>query len=385
MAREGARKLAGWALGLLAAAACSANSSAPSGATGSTGGTGGSGAAGSGGAGGLDVDGGAGGGCACAPGVHGDVIFVLSDAAEVYAYDPKPNTFALIGSAACSGAAAPYSMAVDRAGRAWVLDIATQDLATLDVNAPAACQDPGFTPGQAGFGLFGMAYSADGPGEECSKLYMLSYSGSGPFAEGPGLGSLGVMDPSTLTVSAIGSIDFDGGELAGTSDGRLFAFAGTSPPKLVEYDKATAAVLGIVPLEGFSKTNASAFAFHRGDVYFFTEAPPAACAPCLDQSCAAAHQACLADPACADALACALAQGDINDACGGAMPAELTACLTGACLEECFPSSGKVSQVTRMDYDGSEGAGQTLTVVNAAAPIRIVGAGVSTCVPAVPR
>ena len=40
----------------------------------------------------------------------------------------------------------------------------------------------------------------------------------------------------------------------------------------------------------------------------------------------------------------------------------------------------RVSQVTRLDWDESDGAGRTLTVVNEAAPIRVVGAGSSTCV-----
>lgn len=351
---------------------------------------GGGGGGGNGGSGGSDihVDGGGGGPgiCDCIPGVHGDSIFVLSSSAEIWTYNPTSNAFSLVAPASCGGSETPYSMAVDRAGRAWVLYADTHDVFTIDVNHPAGCQDPGFSPDQAGFGLFGMAFSANGPGDPCSELYVHTYDGAGPFGEGPGAGTLGVVDPATLSLSAIGSIDYDGGELAGTADGRLFAFAGVNPVKLIEYDKTTAKPITTLPLVGFSKTGASAFAFYRGDVYFFTDAYPAACDPCLQQNCGAVYAACKADPACAEQIACVLGLGDFTDACGGGLPAELQQCLIGPCQPECFvPDDQKMSQVTRLDYDDSEGQGQVLTVVNGAAPIRVVGAGVSTCVPVVPE
>jgi hypothetical protein len=370
----------------LASAACSASPAKPdpgSGGAGSGGAGGGGAGAGSGTGGqGIQIDGGT-GGCACAPGAHGDVIFVLSIAAEIWAYDPAANTFALVAPATCGGAEAPYSMAVDRAGRAWVLYADSEDLRTIDLDDPKGCEDPGFTPGQAGFGLFGMAFSSSGPDDPCSKLYAHSYSGAGPFDEGPGAGALGVIDPDTLILTSIGPIDYDGGELAGTADGRLFAFAGVGPAKLVEYDKATAAPIATMPLDGLSKTSASAFAFHRGDVYFFTDAMPPACEPCLEQTCGVS---CAADPACAEQLACVVSLGKFTDACGGGLPSEMKDCLVGPCQSSCFvPDAQKVSKVTRLDLDGSEGQGAALTVVNGAAPIRIVGAGVSTCVPVTPQ
>lgn len=45
---------------------------------------------------------------------------------------------------------------------------------------------------------------------------------------------------------------------------------------------------------------------------------------------------------------------------------------------------GQSSDVWHLDYDESDGSGQALTKVVSPAPIRIVGAGVSTCVPAGP-
>ncbi len=334
----------------------------------------------------VDVPDANGGACGCTPGAHNDHIFVLSQDAELFSYDPVANSFAFVANLPCPGTEASFSMAVDARGRAWVLYADSHDLFTVDVNAPATCQDPGFVPDPLGFGLFGMGFAAGGAGGPCSKLYAFSYSGSGPFGEGAGLGRLGVIDPETATLTAIGSVDFDGGELSGTGNGRLFAFTGVQPVKLVEYDKSTALEISRTPLGTLSKTNASAFAFFGGDIYLFTEAPPAGCDACLDAHCKADADTCRADPACAADLQCAIEAAGIDDSCGGSLSQALQTCVAGTCLNECLPNpQTRVSQVTRMDYDESEGSGKALTLAKPAAPIRIVGAGSSPCVPVEPR
>ncbi|HEY8377426.1 MAG TPA: hypothetical protein VIK91_13110, partial [Nannocystis sp.] len=76
----------------------------------------------------------------------------------------------------------------------------------------------------------------------------------------------------------------------------------------------------VFPLANLPLTNAFAFAFFGGDFYFFTEGP-----------------------------------------------------------------NPNFSKVTHLDYDDSDGDGQQqLTTINNNAPIRIVGAGVSTCAPFLP-
>jgi len=329
----------------------------------------------------LDLDAGDGSAsCSCSSGLHNQAIVVLSDSSELYSYDPLLNQFDKITDLACPGQSKPYSMAVDAHGRAWVLFSSSQDLRTIDVNSPAGCDNPGYTPGQAGFGLFGMAFSTLSAENRCEHIFALSYSGSGPFQEGPGIGALGELDPTTKQLTKLADIDYNGGELAGSGNGRLFAFAGQDPAKLVEYDKATGAEISKLPLTGLSKTTASAFAFFAGDVYFFTEQKPPACAPCLEQNCSALAAACQADPTCAEAMTCALEQYDITDDCGGLMPAELQNCITQSCLSECFPPAlERKSWVHRLDTS------QNLTLVNPGAPIRIVGAGSSTCVAYQPR
>jgi hypothetical protein len=321
--------------------------------------------------------------CPCTPGRHNQRIFVLSDDNELYTYDPTTNTFEFLAALMCAGLANPYSMAVDEKGIAWILSYDSHRIVNVDVNDPGECTDSGYMPGS--FALFGMTFVPEEAWDVCPSLHVHSYSGAGGFSEGEDIGRLGVMDHDALTIGEIGLIDFDGGELAGTRDGRLFAFAGVGPAKLVEYDRSDASVIELVPLDGLSKTSASAFAFHGGDIYFFTEGMPSGCIPCLEESCPTEYATCMADEACADEFQCAIDGRSLTDECGGSWPAAFVTCVNETCYSECFPvSSLRVSKVTRMDYDESDGPGRTLSVVNEEAPIRIVGADSSPCVPEVP-
>ena len=322
--------------------------------------------------------------CPCAPGRHNQRIFVLSDDNELYTYDPVASTFEFIAALMCPGLTNAYSMAVDESGTAWILNHDSHRILNVDVNDPTDCRDSGYMPGS--FGLFGMTFVPEEEWNVCPALHVHTYSGAGGFTEGEGSGRLGVMDHDGLTISEIGLIDFDGGELAGTRDGRLFAFAGVGPAKLVEYDRTDASVIELVPLDGLSKTSASAFAFHGGDIYFFTEAMPSGCIPCLEESCPSEYAACMADTACADEFQCAIDQRSLTDECGGAWSADFVTCVNETCYSECFPVSAlRVSKVTRMDHDESDGPGRALTIVHDEAPIRIIGADSSPCVPEIPH
>ena len=315
--------------------------------------------------------------CECAPGT--DLIYLASKFGEIYTYDPLADSYAEVGQVTC-GSGLAYSMAVDQDNHGWVVDLDSRDLIRIDLDNPSSCTEPPYVPGNQGFQYPGTAFVGHDTLDACEKLYLLNYSAEGPFAEGPGIGQLGVYDPLDGSVEVLANIDYDGGELDGTSDGRLFAFAGNNPAKLIEYQRETGEVVEITPLEGLEKTGASAFAFHSGDFYFFTEAPPPGCFECLEQ-CTPTYATCMADPECAESFQCAFDAGEITDDCGGLMPGELMNCLGVTCLDACFPIGGKPSQVTRLDFDGSEGQGMALEVVNAQAPIRVVGAGTSICAP----
>jgi hypothetical protein len=140
-------------------------------------------------------------------------------------------------------------------------------------------------------------------------------------AEGAQVAEFFSVDPVTLDVVVHGMSDYGLAELTGTGDGRAFLFAGPDPSRLVEVDKASGATIAITPLPGVKTGGGFAFAFFAGDFYFFTDA-----------------------------------------------------------------ESDGSSEVTRIDYDDSDNNGQQdLDVVLEDAPIRIVGAGVSTCAPLVPQ
>jgi len=245
--------------------------------------------------------------CNCAE--NTDLIYVLSDDGELWSYDPVNNAFNLITANLGCPQNQAFSMSVDRNGIAHVM-FQNDDIYTIDVNNPNMCLDPMYQPGQLGFNKFGMGFVSNDEFDPCDKLYAHSWNGQGGFSEGVNVGRLGRLEPDTLVMSEIGFINYNGGELTGTGDGRLFAFAG-APAKLVEYDKATAQVIATEQL-GISLTNAFAFGFYGGDFYLFTE---------------------------------------------GANP--------------------NFSKVTHYDYDDTK----MLSVAVAQAPMRIVGAGVSTCVP----
>jgi hypothetical protein len=320
--------------------------------------------------------------CACTEGPHGARIFVLSDEGGLWSYDPIADAYELVVDPVCATTESPYSMAVDAHGVAWILYSDTRRIQNFDIVHPGACTDSGYLPTDAQFPLFGMGFArlADG----CSSLFAHSYSGDGAFSEGPASGALGVIEGDPLRMRTLSAIDYDGGELSGTGDGHLFSFAGVSPAKLVQYDPVTGAVVETVMLRGLSKTNASAFAFYGGDFYFFTEALPQECGTCFQANCGTAYGMCTADPACNDQLRCAIERGRVTDECGGGVGTEMLNCL-GTCSSDCLtPARARVSQVTRLDWDRSDGPDRSLTVIRTDSPIRVVGAGTSPCVPTVP-
>ncbi len=257
-------------------------------------------------------------GCPCAPGT--DLIYVLSDSGEIWSFDPEDLYFKRIAEVSCGGFSSTFSMGVSRKARAWI-QYQHGDLYTVDLNDPGDpidCLDPGFEHGHPKFPNFGMAFVANSVFDTCDKLH--AHTAIGPAIIGPDVGALGVIDPFSLELEELAPIDYAWGELTGTSTGRLFAYQGSAPPLLNEYDKETGELLDTLALPGLTSDSAFAFAWWGGDFYLF-------------------H--------------------DPND-------------------------FGDSSDVWHLDYDESDGNGQALTKIVSPAPVRIVGAGVSTCVPAGP-
>ncbi len=239
---------------------------------------------------------------------------MISDNAVLYSFDPPAKQFTSIANlGSICPTTSTFSMSVDRNGLAWIM-MQNGKLYTVDINNPTSCNDSGWVTNQNGwtYTLFGLGFASNSAVDQCDYLYTHSWNGQGGFTEGPGSGKLGRIDTTMAPppVQVQGTINYNGGELTGLSDGRLFAFAGTNPAKLVEYNKADATVVATTPLNGLNLGNAFAFAHYDGDFYFFT-------------------------------------------------------------------ATAGNSKVSKLDYTGD----QSLDNNYANAPIRIVGAGVSTCAP----
>ncbi len=318
--------------------------------------------------------------CECRSGAHQDNIYLISDDGEVWTFNPGSGEYAFVVGPVCTGAI-PYSMAVDTEGVAWINIIDSMSVLNLNLLDPGACTESPYVRTNPDFGLFGMSFASNSEFDFCSDLYVMTYSGDGSFDEGPDLGKLGVIDPDTGDIRELANTNFDGGELTGTGDGRLFGFAGDDPVKLVEYDRETGALLDTIELVGVQKTNASAVAFFAGDIWIFIEALPEGCDECLEAECGTALSACRADEVCNEHLECVLATPVFSDECGGGLSAEMMSCLT-ECTACTAPGRARVSRVIRFDLDNSDGGG--FMDLAEQAPIRVVGAASSPCVPTEP-
>ena len=271
------------------------------------------------------ADGGDAGDCPCENVLDG--IYVLHSQGplnqpEVHFFDPPANAFSLVGQLSCSvpSGYVTNSMAIDRAGSAWINFYHPGTQTGLLFRAPLSdltqCEQVAYAPPPDGWFLLGMGYATVTETSACDDLFIYksdryleypNYSGSSA--------ALGQYEESSGVVELLGVTDYPVGELTGTGDGRLFTLAAVSPSLavLVNLDKLSGAELEHTNLDGFDITSAFAFGFWGGDFYLFTETAP---------------------------------------------------------------QSG-VSQVTKFDYDGNEGGGRTQ--YNANTGLQIVGAGVSTC------
>jgi hypothetical protein len=240
----------------------------------------------------------------------------------VWFYDPPANQFSMIGQLGCAApaGATANSMAIDRQGNA-TFNFYTTGLSNTGrmYRAPLAnlgsCEDLGYDA-QGSWFLLGMGYAVNGPDSSCDTMFVYNsdqYIDYPSFA--PGGSQLARWDDAAVDKIVLGPTAYPVGELTGTGDARLFAFATVAMNQsiLVQLNKADGSEVEATPLDGLDITNAFAFAFWGGDVYFFTETTP----------------------------------GATN------------------------------SKVTKLDYDQNEGGG--LSVVNPNAGIHIAGAGVSTC------
>ncbi len=270
-------------LGFLAlvVAACSAG---PGGSTfGNTGGEGGewSGASssssgnGSGGTGGGFIPGtggGGGGGPIDDCSAEAKLVYVLSDANELYSFDPPTKQLIKIGTLGCNaGDKAPNSMAVDRSATAWVNYVGSDPFLGTDTSGAiykvstkdASCAAAPNVNLISNYFRIGMGFSTNdnGIGE---TLYIAGTTGSGLAKIDPNTNQL-----TTLSGFSPGAFVGQSAELTGTGDGRLYGYFTTSPVQVGQIDKATAAVTKPAVITGLATPSAWAFSFWGGSFYLY--------------------------------------------------------------------------------------------------------------------
>lgn len=173
------------------------------------------------------------------------------------------------------------SMAIDRQGNAWLNYYEQATFSARVYRAPLSdlsdCEDTGYVNPGTSWWLLGMGYAVTNPDSSCDELFIYRSDRYLEYPDfGPGGAELGQFDESDAIIDLIGATDYPVGELTGTGDGQLFTFAPVSASLavLVNLDKNTGAELEHTDLDGLDITNAFAFAFWGGDVYFFTETGP---------------------------------------------------------------------------------------------------------------
>ena len=192
------------------------------------------------------------------------LVYVVSRDNTLYSLRPDTLAVTNIGTLTCTGliGAFPFSMAVDRAGTAWVLysDGNLYKVSTTD----ASCAATSFVPDQAGFSLFGMGFASNGVGASTDTLYVSeNINGHG----------LGTIDLTSMTLTALGpytgALAGQKAELTGNGDGLLYGFFLTTPAQVAQID-ATGAIATTNPLPTVTVGTDWAFSFWGGDFYLYT-------------------------------------------------------------------------------------------------------------------
>lgn len=269
--------------------------------------------------------------CPCGDALE-DGIYVTNAQGELWFFKPDLGTFELLGVPACSsGLLTTNSMAVSRDGFVWYnkynsgMDPGPGKLMRANLADLSDCQDVGYDPALPPFAYMGMGFASDSELSNCDDLYLYNFDtfdGRPVDPEDVTVAALGVFDQWSSSVSEIGPGKYPTVELTGTNEGRLFGFARTD-----DHNDPTM----LIEFDKASGASISETLFEE-----------------LDGT---------------RAWAFAFWGGD-------------------AYLFTEYDDDETVSKVSKYDHDGNEG-GQ-MVIEHLIAPIRITGAGVSTCATSAP-
>ncbi len=216
-----------------------------------------------------------------------DLVYVVDESNDFLSFDPRKlpgDPFTMIGVLDCphnntsievpAQGVIPFSMSIDRNGKAWVL-YASGELFNVSLT-DASCTAVNNVIGAGGMELFGMGFSTDSVGGNTEHLFI---AGGGQSAQP--MGKLADIDTTLadLTPTVLGTLtaasDYSP-ELTGTSEAKLFGFypvLTTGPAYVQEIDKTSGAPVGQVWNLGTSGLGSAitdwAFAQWGGVFYVF--------------------------------------------------------------------------------------------------------------------
>jgi hypothetical protein len=203
---------------------------------------------------------------------RGRYIFVVDEENDLLTFDPPGTRFARVGKLRCPAGAPlddaravdshPFSMSVDRQGRAWVL-YNSGELFWVST-ADASCTRAPFARGQGGYELFGMGFASDRAGAE--HLYIAGGVGA---ERNRGEGRIATIDTRTLAVQTIGRHPAGrySPELTGTAGAELYGYF--PGDRLVRFDPRTAEAAASWSLPVSGAVRDWAFAHWGGKFYLF--------------------------------------------------------------------------------------------------------------------
>lgn len=201
-----------------------------------------------------------------------ELIYVVDSTNNLLSFDPQKlpgDPFKLVGTLSCDSAGSPFSMAVDRAGVAWVLYQSGKiyRVSILD----AHCSPNGYAPGARGARTFGMGFVTDGPKATTEKLFVSADDSSQILARL----DTSKTPPDWIPIGPITAKQTRNPELTGTGEGKLFGYFPELGGGFVqEVDRTTGKALGsrMNLVANLDDIQAWAFAHWGGVFYIFTTA-----------------------------------------------------------------------------------------------------------------
>jgi hypothetical protein len=161
------------------------------------------------------------------------LIYLVDNTNRFLSFNPEngANTLKELGQLSCAASASwpawpqpvatPFSMSVDRKGKAWVL-YTSGEVFWVDIKA-VDCKPTPLPKGKDGYQLFGMGFVSNAKGSDQEKLFI--HGGEVGKLE---KGNLAFIDTAALVITTVGPVGITGSEhspeLTGTGNGELYGF-----------------------------------------------------------------------------------------------------------------------------------------------------------------